>query len=85
MKTVKDAMSAFYASIEQLDLEDAHPSFDIWSSGITLYTLMAKKEPYTQLSIVKRQKAIKENQREALSDKYSTELRGLVDYLLTVD
>ncbi len=78
-------MSAFYASIEQLDLEDAHSSFDIWSCGITLYNLMAKKEPYTQLSIVKRQKAIKENQREQLSDKYSTELRGLVDYLLTVD
>lgn len=47
MTTVKDAMSAFYASIEQLDLEDADPSFDIWSCGITLYTLMAKKEPYT--------------------------------------
>ncbi len=45
--TVKDAMSAFYASIEQLDLEDPHSSFDIWSCGITLYTLMAKKEPYT--------------------------------------
>jgi serine/threonine protein kinase len=56
--TVKDAMSAFYASIEQLDLEDARSSFDIWSCGIILYTLMAKKEPYTQLSVVKRQKAI---------------------------
>ena len=56
--TVRDAMSAFYASIEQLDLEDARSCFDIWSCGIILYTLMAKKEPYTQLSIVKRQKAI---------------------------
>jgi serine/threonine protein kinase len=64
-------MSAFYASIEQLDQEDAHPSYDIWSCGIMLYTLMAKKEPYTQLSIVKRQKAIKENQREKLSENYS--------------
>ncbi len=45
--TVKDAMSAFYACIEQLDLEDAHSSVDIWSSGIILYLLMAKKEPYT--------------------------------------
>jgi serine/threonine protein kinase len=49
---VKDAISAFYASIEQLDLKDAHSSFDIWSCGILLYTLMAKKEPYTQLSVV---------------------------------
>jgi hypothetical protein len=46
---------------------------------------MAKKEPYTQFSVVKRQKAIKENQREKLSEEYSKELRNLVDYLLTVD
>lgn len=44
--TVKESMRAFYASIEQLEHEDAHPSFDIWSLGITIYTLMAKKEPY---------------------------------------
>ncbi len=69
--TVKDSMSAFYASIEQLDLEEPHSSFDIWSSGIILYLLMAKKEPYTQFSIVKRQKAIKENQREKLAEIYS--------------
>jgi serine/threonine protein kinase len=69
--TVKDAMSAFYASIEQLELKDAHSSFDIWSCGITLYTLMAKKEPYTEVSVVKRQKAILENQREKLSEEYS--------------
>jgi serine/threonine protein kinase len=47
-------MSAFYSCIEQLDLKDADPSFDIWSCGIMLYTIMAKKEPYTQLSVVKR-------------------------------
>ena len=40
-------MSPFYASIEQLNEEEAHPSFDIWSLGIILYTLMAKKEPFT--------------------------------------
>ena len=56
--TVNDVMSAFYASIEQLELEDAHPSFDIWSLGVTLYTLMARKEPYRQLAVVKRIKAI---------------------------
>jgi hypothetical protein len=46
---------------------------------------MAKKEPYTQQSVVKRQKAIKKNEREQLSEEYSKELRDLVDYLLTVD
>ena len=58
LTTVKDAMSAFYVPIEQLALLDAHPSFDIWASGIILYTLMAKTEPYTQLDVVKRLKAI---------------------------
>jgi serine/threonine protein kinase len=56
--TVKESMSSFYASIEQLALLDPHSSFDIWSSGILLYTIMAKKEPYTQQNIVERLKAI---------------------------
>jgi serine/threonine protein kinase len=47
LTTMKDTMSAFYASIEQLELEDAHPSFDIWSLAVIGYKLMAKKEPYT--------------------------------------
>jgi serine/threonine protein kinase len=55
---VKEMMSAFYASMEQLELEDAHPAFDMWSIGIILYLLMAKKEPFQQVSIVKRLKAI---------------------------
>ena len=56
--TVKEMMSALYASMEQLELEDALPSFDIWSIGIILYFLMAKKEPFQQKSVVKRVKAI---------------------------
>lgn len=44
--TVKDMMSPYYSSIEQLECEDANPSFDIWSLGINLYFLMAKKVPY---------------------------------------
>ena len=38
-------MMPFYASFEELNEEDAHPSFDILSLGIILRTLMAKKEP----------------------------------------
>jgi serine/threonine protein kinase len=56
--TVKEMMSALYVSIEQLALYDAHPAFDMWSIGIILYLLMAKKEPYQQVSIVDRLKAI---------------------------
>jgi hypothetical protein len=26
--------------------KDAHPAFDMWSLGITLYVLMARTEPY---------------------------------------
>ncbi len=40
-------MPDFYFSIEQLNLEDVHPSFNIWSLGINLYFFMAKKEPYS--------------------------------------
>jgi serine/threonine protein kinase len=64
-------MSAFYASIEQLEEEKAHTSFDIWAIGIILYYLIARKEPFTQFSIVKRMKAITENQREKLPEDYS--------------
>lgn len=46
---------------------------------------MAKKEPYSQISVLKRVKAIQDNQREKLSETYSLPLRNLVDYLLTVD
>jgi serine/threonine protein kinase len=54
-------MTPFYSSLEQLNEEDAHPSFDIWALGIILYALMAKKEPFTQPGILKRSEAIKNN------------------------
>jgi hypothetical protein len=43
---MNDAMTTFYASIEQLDLEDPHPSFDVWAVGIMAYRLISKKFPY---------------------------------------
>jgi len=78
-------MSPFYVPLEQASLCDAHPSFDIWALGITGYTLMAKKEPYTQVDASSRFKAITASQREILSDYYSKDLRDLIDYLLTFD
>ncbi len=78
-------MTPFYASIEQLNEEDAQPSFDIWALGIILYTLIAKKEPFTQIGIVKRIEAIKNNLREQLSENYSKNLRDLVDCCLILD
>jgi serine/threonine protein kinase len=69
---MKDAIpSELYSSIELLDLEDAHTSYDIWSLGIIVYKLMAKKEPYAEQSNFIRSKAIKDNQREKLSESYS--------------
>jgi serine/threonine protein kinase len=44
--TLRDEKTAFYASIEQLNEEEAHSSFDIWACGIILYYLMAKKVPF---------------------------------------
>jgi serine/threonine protein kinase len=58
---------------------------DVWSLGIIAYKLMAKKEPYTEISDIKRIKAIKENPRDKLPEYYSQALRDFVDYLLTVD
>jgi serine/threonine protein kinase len=78
-------MTPFYASLEQLNEEKAHPSFDIWALGIILYTLMAKKVPFYQVGILKRMKAIESNEREKLSENYSQSLRDLVDYCLTLD
>ena len=78
-------MTAFFASIEQSNLDPAHPSYDIWSIGIILYNLMAKKVPFPQIGIVKRTDAIRNNQREKLSESYSKSLRDLVDYCLTLD
>ncbi len=56
-------MTPFYASLEQLNEEEAHSSFDIWALGITLYTLMAKKLPYLQIGIIERIEAIKNSSR----------------------
>ena len=44
---------------------------DIWSVGMIAYKLMAKKEPYMQISDIKRLKAIKENPRDKLPEYYS--------------
>ena len=82
---MKNSYSPFYASVEQLELKDAHPSYDIWSIGIIAYKLMAKNEPYMDQSDVKRIKNIKEENRDKLPECYSQPLRDLVDYLLTVD
>ena len=64
-------MTEFYASIEQSNEEEPHSAYDIWSSGIILYNLMAKKVPFPQIDIGKRIDAIRNNQREKLSESYS--------------
>jgi serine/threonine protein kinase len=61
-------MTPFFASIEQLNEEDAHPTYDVWSIGIILYNLMAKKVPFPQIGVGKRMEAIRNNQREKISD-----------------
>ena len=69
--TMKNSYSPFYASVEQLELKDAHPSYDIWSIGIIAYNLMAKNEIYMNQSDVKRIKNIKEENRDKLPECYS--------------
>ena len=54
-------MTPFFASIEQLNEEEAHPTYDIWSAGIILYNLMAKKVPFPQIGVGKRIDAIRSN------------------------
>jgi serine/threonine protein kinase len=61
-------MTPFFASIEQLNEENAHPTYDVWSIGIILYNLMAKKVPFPQIGVGKRIDAIRNNQREKLPD-----------------
>ena len=78
-------MTLLYASYEQLNLEDAHPSFDIWSLGIILYVLMARKEPYIEESNEKLKLAIFSKTRDKLSESYSQSLRDLVDKCLNTD
>ena len=71
MTSAKSIITPLYASIEQLEEKEAHFSFDIWSLGITLYTLAARKEPYTQISNDDRKKAMKNNERLPLSEVFS--------------
>ena len=54
-------MTHYFASIEQLKEEEAHPTYDIWSAGIILYNLMAKKVPFPQIGVGKRIDAIRSN------------------------
>ena len=78
-------MTLLYASYDQLNFEDAHPSFDIWSLGIILYVLMARKEPYIEESNEKLKLAIFSKTRDKLSESYSQSLRDLVDKCLNTD
>jgi serine/threonine protein kinase len=54
-------MTPCFASIEQLNEEEAHPTYDIWSAGIILYNLMAKNVPFPQIGVEKRMDAIRRN------------------------
>ena len=65
--------------------KEAHPSFDIWSLGITLYALMARKEPYIEESVEALMIAIFAKERDPLSSMYSKSLRDLVDKCLNTD
>lgn len=51
--------TALYASLEQINEENAHSAFDIWALGIILYTLMAKKEPFPQKESLKDLRPLK--------------------------
>ena len=42
-------MTAFYASIEQSNQDEAHPSYDIWSIGITAIEIAEKLPPLSDI------------------------------------
>ena len=79
--TLNQSKTLFYASLEQMDDQEAHPSFDVWALGITIYQLMAGKLPYVA-KITKIVEEIILKQRDPLPSTYSKELIDLVNKLL---
>jgi serine/threonine protein kinase len=83
--TVNTLKTLPFASCEQLKDLPAHPSFDIWSLGISLYFLMARKLPYIGDDNHEVNMAIWTKPREKLSNNYSRSLKDLVDFCLDTD
>jgi serine/threonine protein kinase len=68
--TVRDTMTHEYASIEQLNEDEAVPGFDVWSLGIIVYQLMTGSLPY-EANRANMITTIKETQRPSLPETYS--------------
>ena len=85
MESIKTRYTPPYASLEQLKGDEAEPYFDMWALGVLIYRMMTGKEPFCFMNPIKVSDAIKANDRKPMPDHYSSELRQIVESLLTKD
>ena len=75
--------SPYYMSLEQMKGQKYKFDADAWALGIMLYELMALKKPFDAPNAHMLYQVVTRGVREALDeDRYSSELRGIVDELL---
>ena len=75
--------SPYYMSLEQMKGQKYKFDADAWALGIMLYELMALKKPFDAPNAHMLYQVVTRGVREPLDeDRYSSELRGIVDELL---
>ena len=83
METIKTRFTPPYTSLEQLKGDEAEPYFDMWALGVLVFKMMMGEEPFPFMDPIKVSDAIKDNIRKPMPDHFSSELRYIVESLLT--
>lgn len=68
-----------YVSLEQAMGKEAHPSYDVYSFGATLYHVIAGKPPYTDSSPVSYLARLVDGERPPPADPRDPELSGIIE------